>query len=218
MTAHTTFPRAASLLLLTLLTTTATAEGTVAADAGGWVNALKPAGTAAAPLVIVADGTPRYAILLPAKPTGPERKAAADLQQWLKALTGTTLTLATEDQKPAGFERFISVGNTELLKTSGHAGDGSDLADEGYAIAVAGEHVLLRGGRTRGIINAVYALLEEDLGLRWYTRDGHVALPPGRASKTLTLAVVPRSYVPRLKLRDPYYAAAFDADWSLRNR
>ena len=37
-------------------------------------------------------------------------------------------------------------------------------------------------------------------------------------SATLTSAVVPRTYVPRLKLRDPHYHAAFDADWSLRNR
>ena len=58
------------------------------AQAGDWVNALTPAGPAAPPLTIVADGTPRYAILLPAAPTAPERKAATDLREWLKQMTG----------------------------------------------------------------------------------------------------------------------------------
>ena len=57
-----------------------------------------------------------------------------------------------------------------MLKQSG-GGDGKDLGDEGYQIAVEGEHLLLRGGAGRGIVNAVYALLEEDIGCRWYT-DG----------------------------------------------
>ena len=187
-----------------------------AAEAGDWANALKPAGSTAPPLAVVADGAPRYAILLPVTPAAPERKAAADLQEWVKEITGAALPIATEDKRPDGVSRFISVGNTELLKQTAGVGNGEDLADEGYQIAVSGEHLLLRGGRTRGIVNAVYALLEEDLGCRWYTRAGDAKLPP--KSNSLTLTVVPRSYVPRLKLRDPHYFAAFEPVWSLRNR
>ena len=178
-----------------------------------WRNTLKPAGQAALPLTLVADGAPRYAILLPARPTAPERKAAEDLQHWLKQITGGELAVVGEDQLSPGASRFISIGATDLLRRSG-GGDGRDLADEGYEIAVRGEHLLLRGGRTRGIVNAVYAVLEEDLGCRWYTRTDHM-LP---RAPTLTLPVVPRSYVPRLKLRDPYYQVSFDPAWSLRNR
>src|SRR5687768_12035861 len=105
--------------------------------AGAWDNSLKPAGKTAPPLTIVADGTPRYAILLPAKPTAPEQKAAADLQQWLKDMTGTALPVAPEDRKPDGVSRFISLGNTDFLKQS-RASDDKDLGDEGYEIAVAG--------------------------------------------------------------------------------
>src|SRR5688572_14365165 len=189
MNAQSTFWRIVCVVML----------GFNATASAGWANALKPAGKAAAPLLVVADGAARYAILLPAKPTAPEQKAAAALRQWLKEMSGVALPIASEDRKTDGFSRFISVGNTDLLKQSG-GGNGKNLADEGYEIAVAGEHLLLRGGRTRGIVNAVYALLEEDVGCRWYTRGGDVRLPP--ASKSLTLNVVPRSYVPRLKLRD----------------
>ena len=64
------------------------------------------------------------------------------------------------------------------------------------------------------MINAVYALLEEDLGCRFYTNDS-IRLPK---TNTLVLAPVARRYVPQLKIRDPFYACAFDPVWSLRNR
>src|SRR4029078_6039845 len=66
----------------------------------------------------------------------------------------------------------------------------------------------------RGVINAVFALLEEDLGCRFYTADS-IKLPKGT---TLSVRQVARSYVPKLRLRDPFYQVAFDSAWSLRNR
>ena len=60
----------------------------------------------------------------------------------------------------------------------------------------------------------MYALLEEDLGCRFYT-DESIRLPK---SGTLLVKPVARRYTPRLKVRDPYYKVAFDANWSLRNR
>jgi hypothetical protein len=203
------------LILIAIATLIITGNGaaTPAAEKSDWQNALAPAGQAAPPLTLVANAAPAYAILLPAAPTAVERTAATDLQHWLNELTGTKFSLATEDQPPAGISRFISIGGTTLQKQS--KSDGADLGDEGYEIAVAGENLLLRGGHTRGIVNAVYAVLEEDIGCRWYTRAGDVRLPTTRLT---TLNVVPRRYVPKLKLRDPYYHAAFDAEWSCRNR
>ena len=91
--------------------------------------------------------------------------------------------------------------------------DGS-LGDEGYAIAVSRGQIILSGGKTRGVLNAVYALLEEDLGCRFYANDS-IRLPK---TNTLVIAPVARRYIPQLKLRDPFYACAFDPVWSLRNR
>src|SRR5687767_12339233 len=121
MTAQMTCARVAffSLLMLTTL-----------ARAGEWVNALKPAGKTAPPMTIVAGGIARYAILLPAKPTAPEQKAAADLQEWFKQISGTSLPIATEDRKPEGVARFISIGNTQLLAQSA-GGDAKELGDDG---------------------------------------------------------------------------------------
>src|SRR6185436_16473388 len=126
--------------------------------------------------------------------TPPERKAAADLNRWIKEMTGADLT------RPGG--PVIRIVTDEKLP------------DEGYRIAVEGKDIVLAGGRGRGVVNAVYALLEEDLGCRFYTNDS-IRLPK---SKTLTVAPVPRTYAPKLILRDPFYFASFDPVWSLRNR
>jgi hypothetical protein len=177
----------------------------IPAFAGAWVNSLQPAGQPAAAFTVIANGAPTCAIVLPAQPTAPQRKAASDLQHWLKELTGFRFVVAHErEPPPAGVSRFIRLSAT------------NNLGDEGYEIAVSGEDLVLRGGpRGRGIVNAVYALLEEDIGCRWYTRDGQARLP---TTKLTSIAAVPRTFTPKLKMRDPHYHAAFDAEWSLRNR
>lgn len=168
-------------------------------DPGGrWQNSLKPRGTPAAGIKFVARGKPCGIILLPQLPTTEEEKAAADLQYWICQMTGATLPLTSVNGKQ----------NTIEIRTA------DSLGDEGYEISVEGNRILLSGGTTRGVINAVYALLEEDLGCRFYTTDS-VRLPRGNS---LVIAPVERRIIPQLRIRDPFYACAFDAEWSLRNR
>ena len=81
-------------------------------------------------------------------------------------------------------------------------------------LEIVGENVFLYGGSGRGLINGVYALLEEDLGCRWYALNS-VDTP---SRMPLTVSLVPRMYVPVLELRDPYILKMHDARWSLRNR
>src|SRR5205814_10048264 len=123
-----------------------------------------------------------------------ERRPAEDLNRWIKETTGAELA-----GSGAPSIRIVT-DNT--------------LSDEGYRIAIDGKDLVLSGGRGRGVVNAVYALLEEDMGCRFYTNDS-IRLPH---AKTLTVAPVSRTYNPQLMLRDPFYFASFDATWSLRNR
>jgi hypothetical protein len=160
-----------------------------------FANVLKPKGEPAATLTIVKDGKPVYTIALPAQPTAPEKKAAEDLQRWVQEMTGATLAIGYSQQE-------IRIATDK------------SLADEAYRIGVNGDDLDLSGGRGRGVVNAVYALLEEDLGCRFYTNDS-IVLPK---NPTLTIAPVARTFTPKLILRDPFYKASFDPVWSLRNR
>lgn len=163
-----------------------------------WRNALKPKGEPAGRVTVVEGGKPACAIQCPAQPTNPEKKAAADLQHWMKDMTGATLEIVLGD----------TAANSIVIRTD------QTLGNEGYDIAIENGRIVLAGGKTRGVINAVYALLEEDLGCRFYTNDS-IRLPK---ADTLIIAPVARRYIPRLKIRDPFYACAFDPVWSLRNR
>jgi hypothetical protein len=193
--------RSSALLMLFILMTCVGARAQ-------WKNSLAPAGKASEPMTLVENGEANYSILLAEKPTPQDKKAAEGLQHWVAEITGTSLEV-TSKQAPG--KNYLSLGETTLAMISSQA---PTLREEGYLIERLGPNLLLRGGSTRGIINAVYAVLEEDLGCRWYAGDG-ATLPH---TKTLTLNVVPRTFVPKLRVRDPYFKVAFDATWSLRNR
>lgn len=185
------------------------APGAAALDGG---ETRRTAGRSDGVLWLAEGGRTEYAIVVPAQPTTQERKAAEDLAEWLGAMTGAHYAVVP-DTEPRR-QREISVGATTRLSEAGLAGLAADLGDEGYAIEGAGERLFLVGGRLRGPIYAVYAFLEEDLGLRWYTPEAtHVPHRP-----TVALSPRARRSTPALTIRDPFYKAAFDGTWSLRNR
>lgn len=196
------------------LAISATGLALAAAPHPSWENALRPRGVPGAEMLLARDGKALYSILIPAFPSSQEEKAAADLAQWFGAITGATFAIHEESDSKAPKNRFISIGKTKALAASGLPAATANLGEEGYAIDEKQENLFLTGGSTRGPINAVYALLEEDLGCRWYSRSSQT-LP---ASSTLALRPVKRSFIPVLEIRDPYYWEAFDGDWSLRNR
>ena len=164
-----------------------------------WQNALKPIGNPKeTPLPLVRDGQAVAGILCPEDATRNDKQAALELQQWIQKITGATLEIHYGG----------APGRNIVIRTDGR------LSDEGYSITSKNMQVYLWGGRTRGLMNGVFALLEEDLGCRFYTADS-IRLPK---TNNLILAPVDRSFIPQLRIRDPFYACAFDTDWSLRNR
>ncbi|MGI8905278.1 MAG: DUF4838 domain-containing protein [Candidatus Sumerlaeaceae bacterium] len=162
-----------------------------------WRNALVSLAEPSDPVTLVSRAKPAGHIQLPPRPTPQERKAAADLQHWIAQITSATLPI-----KKSARGAVVSIRTDDACN------------DEEYRIQVDGRRILLYGGRTRGVVNAVYALLEEDMGCRFYTNES-IRLP---TTSTLVARPVPRRYGPRLKLRDPFYYCAFDPVWSLRNR
>lgn len=197
--------------MLILVALAAAALAARADSQSGWVNALAPKGRPGARITLASAGKTDYRILLPSEPTSQDRKAAEDLKRWLDEMTGADFPIASEGQSAAK-GRIISIGRTRAAESL--PGSGADLGRDGYAILQSGEDLFLIGGSRRGPINAVYALLEEDLGCRWYDRRS-AAIP---RRENLTFAPVPRQYVPVLDIRDPFYYDAFDVDWSVRNR
>ena len=180
-----------------------------------WFNSLLPAAEGGSALTLAEDYQARYAILLPAEPAAEEKQAAAELALWLKALSGAEFDVVVEG--PAvGARPVISIGRTKLAQAA-HL-KAVDFQDGGYRIAVVNGNILLSGGRHAGILNAVYALLEEDLGCRWYQPGTYGAVIPLRVD--LSIQPASRVFVPpfdRLRRVD-YGDVINDGDWQRRNR
>ena len=153
-----------------------------------------------------------YDIVIPDSATTQEQKAAYELAHWLEEITGAMFPVIS-DVKPRE-RKEISVGRTRRLESSGLAIKKMDLGDEGYAIGAENGNLYLIGGRKRGPLYAVFALLEEDLGCRWY--PGMIHRIPKHPE--LKFRPVPRSLVPKLEGREPFYWSALSPVWSLRNR
>lgn len=177
-------------------------------------HALSPRGKNGPLLTLAANGTAYYTILVSRTATNPERKAAEVLSDTLYQMTGATFKTQMETGSETVSSRFISLGDTNLLRRSAAAMARQKLGAEGYAIDVEKNTLFLTGGAGRGPVNAALALLEEDLGCRWYA-IGTSDIP--RISK-LAFRPVIRVFTPKLEIRDPFYFDAFDVNWSLHNR
>lgn len=203
------------------------------AEWSGWRNALRPRGRPAPALALAADGTTGYVIVIPVRPGAPERRAAGELAYWLGRLTGASFPLVPDSEAPR--PRELSVGRTNRLGEAETAAL-AEAGDDGYAIAVHEERVFLLGGGPAGPLHAVFALLEEDLGVRWYAPDPAISgnwarqrdalaqetWPDEGVSRvtsdpSLRAAIVPRVVRPGFPLRELPWALGY-RPWALRNR
>ena len=186
-----------ALLVLAATATLRVAGAGVPAPHEKWVNSLKPRGVPGPELVLASQGKTRYTILLPETPATQDVKAAKDLAETLGRITGASFPVVSEGAPAPVPAPHISIGQTGALGAAAIPGAAKDLGRDGYAILVQGENLYLIGGSRRGPIHAVYCLLEEDLGCRWYDGSPDSALVP--RIPELRLQPVPRAYVPQFE-------------------
>ena len=127
-----------------------------------WQNALTPTGAPGPELCLAERGQSDYVIVTPASPSPQEKWAAEALAKWLHEITGAKYPVVADTTASVAHE--LCVGTTSRLTEARPGVRVPDLGDEGYLIAARGERLFFLGGAKRGPINAVLALLEEDLG------------------------------------------------------
>jgi len=164
----------------------------------------------AAELELAAAGQPKFDLLLPATPTPQEKVAAAELRKGLGQMTGADFKIVAEPGKIP----FISIGRTVAFLQHCPKEAAAKLGPEGYGIAVDCGNLYLYGGTQRGPLYAVMALLEEDLGCRWYTPD--CTMIPHRPDLKFTPRI--RQEQPQFDNREAYFYTAVNPEWALHNR
>ena len=162
-------------------------------------------------LVLVSEGKTDYVIVLPAAPDDPVRKAAEELQDHLRQVTGVTLRIVSEDEAGADVSRII-VGPVKGLKQLAPQLDVNSLDHDGIVIKTVGNNLILAGRGTRGTLYAVYTFLENVVGCRWWTSTESYV--PKKA--LLEIPPLDVSYAPPLRYREAFYRDTFDGATAAR--
>ena len=151
-------------------------------------------------------------IALPDNATAVETSAVNELVLYIKKITGKTVSVVSESEVSGA---AIYVGATKFAKNN-NVTFPDDEFGEGWAIKVINDDVVLTGGKTRGTLYAVYHLLEDVLGVRWWNLwEEYVP--------TADFAEIPEDYddsgVPAIEYRDIYIGATIsDPMYYIRNR
>jgi Domain of unknown function (DUF4838) len=159
-------------------------------------------------LTLAAGGASSYSIFLSPSASPSEHWAAEDLRRHLGTITGAVLPIVIGDDRPLS-DAVIAVGRSAVTDACGvdpPSGESSTLQTVGKTLIVA-------GGRQRGTMYGVYALLEK-LGCRWFTPD--IAAIPRTAS--LPLPDLAEHHSPAFEYREVFYTEALGREWSARNR
>jgi hypothetical protein len=163
-------------------------------------------------VALVENGKSDYVIVTAANASPSEKHAAAELQRFIREISGAELPIVTDAGNLQ--EHEIILGQNAHLKPAGVEIDFTKLGNEGFTIRTSDERLIIAGSALRGTIYGVYTFLENYLNCRWFSsRLSRIPENP-----TVVLAQIDDTQVPVFEYRDDYYTDAFDGDWSARNR
>ncbi|MBS7617481.1 DUF4838 domain-containing protein [Candidatus Bathyarchaeota archaeon] len=167
----------------------------------------------AKPTVLVDEGKSPYRIIIPADAVPSERYAAEELQKYLEHISVVKLPIVTDDQPMTQCE--ILLGDNKHLRSLGLQVDLAKLGSEGFLLRTFNGYLIIVGGRPRGTLYGVYTLLEEKLGVRWFTPE--VEYVP----KMTRVEIPPLNEMrkPVLEYREVFWTEMLqDADFAARHR
>lgn len=100
-------------------------------------------------------------ITLPAKPLPSEKTAAQELRSYLERTVDGKLKIGGR-----AINRIL-LGDTPETRAAGI--DGRALKTDAYVIRSSGDDLFIAGGGQSGTLYGVYAFLENQIGIRWWT-------------------------------------------------
>jgi len=164
-------------------------------------------------MCLARDGKSDYVIVLSAAPEAAERTAAAELRDHLQQSTGARLEIRSEGDVKADQPQIV-IGQAARARQLLPELDVKSLAPDAIVIKTVGRNLLLTGRPPRGTLYAVYSLLEDVVGCRWWTStEGFVPHRP-----TLIIPSQDTTYAPPLQYREAYYRDALNGVFAARSK
>src|SRR5438874_9971181 len=150
-------------------------------------------------LAITDYGKSKYRIVVSASAIPSERYAAEELQRYIEKMSGAKLPIIT-DAEPRGSHEILLGDNRHLAMLRTKV-DFAKLGTDGFMLRVDGNRLIIAGGKPRGTLNDVYTLLEEKLGVRWFTPEMEVVPKVDR----VRLSALDETRIPALQNRDVFW-------------
>ena len=144
---------AALLLLSALVACTETEQG--------------PSSTPSRNLVLAEGGKSDYRVVIGKDASEDTQKMSVEFTDYFKKICGVTLAVVTDETEPQ--EKEIVIGRT--TRKIDQKANYETLGEEEYFYAADDASLLLTGKTDRAMAYAVYAFLEERLGVRYLTYD-----------------------------------------------
>lgn len=157
-------------------------------------------------------GKSRYAIVVAKDASQSELTAAEELQEYIYRISGAKLALISED-KAADYKRYIFVGYSPKFGEKLGVERPED-GDEGFTYRSVGDDLWIYGGKQRGTMYGVYSFLENELGVRWYTKSC-TKVPK---CNTWSFKKLNHSETPAVGIRQMDYFDAQDAAFLAHNK
>jgi hypothetical protein len=165
-----------------------------------------------ATLTFVSGGQSEYQIVIPAKPSASEQRAAEELAYFIKEISGAELPIVSESQGlPA---KAILLGRMRLLSEVDVRIAWDWLGEEGFVITTTAPHLVIAGGPVRGTLYGVYTFLETYLGCRWFTPTVN-RIPK---QKDIAIDTIDEMQVPALAYREDFYYEAKEPNFQERHK
>lgn len=160
---------------------------------------------------LFSGGKSRYRIVLSDAASTSEQTAAAELQRYIREISGAELPILT-DLHVKGPRVFVGY-NDRVGELLGQKDIGS--LDETFTYESRGKDIFIYGGSQRGTLYGVYTFLENELGCRWYTPT-YTKVPKVAKWRFKKLS---HSESPAIKYRySNYYEVANADEWCAHNK
>ncbi|MCA9133542.1 MAG: DUF4838 domain-containing protein, partial [Planctomycetales bacterium] len=188
---------------------------------------------------LVRDGRSLAMIVLPAQPEMLEGQAAAELQRYVREITGRTLPILNEPAHAEGFGAYnepqkldgygIWLGRTQAAESAQFTLTEERLGRDGYAAQADDKGLVVVGRCPLGTLFGVYDIIEREFGVRWFVPDEQQRiLTPQREQIWVEQdpigAVVPRADSLSVGTFRKEFKPSFEhrwvreGTWALRNR
>ncbi|MFW6059620.1 MAG: DUF4838 domain-containing protein, partial [Phycisphaeraceae bacterium] len=161
--------------------------------------------------LLVEDGQPRAAIVLPAEPDALEQQAADELVAHIEKISGAALPVLTGEAAPEGQTpiRLGGAADAALEDAVREQGDNPSA----FALVATDADIAIRGLSPEGTLFGAYELLEQ-LGVRWYHPGELGTVIP--EAQTLALETQRTVQVPSMDYRRLQHITG--GDWPQRVR